>query len=806
MNCREHQEFFSDLYDGNLSPERRRELEAHLAECAECRTEYEEFSSSLHALREGNVPVPGDTFVRRIVDTARSETERIALFQNTGVRRPTTRRTVAPRRPLWAIPAVAAAALAAFALGFLVQKQAADQEIRELQEQISRAENRPAIKNPEPVQFDNQKFIEQFAKEQGLSLVGGKWISTEIRDRLEKGETKIDGKWVDAGKEIERLKSEMAKGAPGELDPKALEARVFEQHDLVQRGAWILPRKWAEGLDKGQALGANGEIKDLEELAADKLRDLGFVKLDGKWMTSEQRTQMLAARSIQKGDGSAAPAALVRALDGLVIGPPLGFRNLMIYPLVAAGDRAVAVSTLPEAQDKLEFVDEGNALQVKVKNKGDADVALFAGELLAGGRHDRVIARDMIVPARKDRTVDVFDVEPAQLRAADKTAFAKSGARLASLGLCRLLNEEVGQGGVWAFIAGRTPPMDQHRDHKAAMAEFRTAYQDLRAPNPNIVGVAVVVGDAIATIEVFGSPALFASQFERVLESAALEAIVANDREIRFPSDLAASPLGVKRLAESAFGADAETEGDAVVMRRNGRTLGRMLTAGGEPVRAIFFPDGPESRRSAVDLAIGGPKVTHVLQAYLARLQQPNGNRKPALIREMAMLPGADARNAVIGMAKGQYRKEAVEALGLRGDPAAGEVIVRWLKESRKEGQAMYPELAKALAHIASEEGGQALAEDLDSKDVRIAKAAAENLPGLLNGLRNLNALETIMTNAITALSRIEATPDSHGTTWPHRALMALTQKNFAKPSEYSLWWSLPNNRADFLERFTPRR
>src|SRR4026209_249955 len=106
MNCREHQEFFSDLYDGNLPPERRRELEAHLASCAVCRAEFEEFSSSLHALREGNVPVPGDTFVRRIAATARSETERIALYQNAGVRRPTTRRMTASRRPLWAIPAV----------------------------------------------------------------------------------------------------------------------------------------------------------------------------------------------------------------------------------------------------------------------------------------------------------------------------------------------------------------------------------------------------------------------------------------------------------------------------------------------------------------------------------------------------------------------------------------------------------------------------------------------------------------------------------------------------------------------------
>src|SRR5688572_11558811 len=224
MNCREHQEFFSDLYDGNLPVERRRELESHLATCPECRAEFGEFSSSLHALREGSVPVPGDVFVRRIVDTARSETERIALFQNTGVRRPTTRRSIAPRRPLWAIPAVAAAALGAFALGFLIQKQAGDQEIRDLQEQLANRQREPIRKQDIRPVITNQEIIDQWAKEVGLVKVGDLWMSADLRDRLNRGEMKVGDTWIDAKKEIDRLKSEIAKGTPGELDPRALEA------------------------------------------------------------------------------------------------------------------------------------------------------------------------------------------------------------------------------------------------------------------------------------------------------------------------------------------------------------------------------------------------------------------------------------------------------------------------------------------------------------------------------------------------------------------------------------------------------
>ncbi|HZL73401.1 MAG TPA: DUF6569 family protein [Planctomycetota bacterium] len=809
MNCREHQEFFSDLYDGNLAPDRRRDLEAHLASCAECRAAYGDLSESLHALREGSSPVPGEPFVRNIVETVRSETERIALFQNTGMRRPTTRRTVSTRRAAWALPAVAAAALIAFAIGFLVQKQAADQEIRDLQEQIARAlRETPTPEPPRPV-VTNDVIITQWLREKNVVNVDGLWMSTDLQDRLKKGEVLIDGQWVDLKKEIARqVADELAKAAPGAPDPKALEDKILEKHDLVRRGEWILPRKWSEALDKGQVLAAGGEPKDLEDLVGDKIRELGFVKLDGKWMTPEQRTQMLAARKIQKGDGAAAPAALVKALDGLEIGPPLGFRNLMIYPLVAPADRTVAAATLPDALAALEFADEGNALQVRVKNKGDADVVLFAGELLAGGRHDRVVSRDTIVPAKKDRTVDVFDVEPGQLRAADKTAFSKTGgARLAPLGLARLLNDEVGQAGVWVS-AVRASPLDLYRDHKAAIAEFRAAFKDLRAPNPNIVGVAVAVGDSIAAIEVFGSPALFASQLDRVLESAALEAIVANDRETRFPSEMAASPLAVRRLAESAFAAEPDAEGDTVVLRHNGRALGRVVSANGEPVRVLLFPDGPESRRSGVDLAVAPPKVSHVVQAYLARLQAPNGSRRSATIREMAMLPGPDAGKAVMAQLNGPQRREAVEALGLRGDPAAAETLLRLLKESRKENPpTMYPLLAQALARLGSEKAAQELIEDLNPKTPVLAKAAADHLPMLLSGMRNGNALEVAMTNAIHALSRLEGgPPDSHGTPWPHRTLIFLTGKNYENKEDYVLWWNSPKDRQEFLDRFAGRR
>ena len=172
------------------------------------------------------------------------------------------------------------------------------------------------------------------------------------------------------------------------------------------------------------------------------------------------------------------------------------------------------------------------------------------------------------------------------------------------------------------------------------------------------------------------------------------------------------------------------------------------------------------------------------------------------------MLPGPDAGKAVMAQLNGPQRREAVEALGLRGDPAAAETLLRLLKESRKENPpTMYPLLAQALARLGSEKAAQELIEDLNPKTPVLAKAAADHLPMLLSGMRNGNALEVAMTNAIHALSRLEGgPPDSHGTPWPHRTLIFLTGKNYENKEDYVLWWNSPKDRQEFLDRFAGRR
>jgi hypothetical protein len=799
MNCRERQEFFSDLYDGNLPGDRRGDLESHLSSCGDCRSEYEVFSSSLHALREAPQAAPGEAFVRKVVESARGETERQALFQNTGLRRPTTRRHTSPRRAVWAVPAIAAAALVAFAVGFFVQKQASDRRIDELQQALAKEMNavQPPVSTPG---LSVEEVRKQLIEEYRLVPVEGAWMSSTVRDRLNRGEVWLGDKWVDSKLEIDKqVAAEMAK-LSGDPDPKAVEEKVLQAHGLVRRGDWFVPRSWAAALDAGMVLDPAGEPRALAAIVADRLRDLGLVEHDGKWMSREEKTELAANPKIQKGP--AAPAtAVTKILDGLAIGPPLGFRNLMLYPLTGPVEKAPGVASLAEAlaADRVEIVEEGNALQVKIRNKGDVDLALMAGDLLVGGRHGRVVARDVLVAAKKDRTIDVFDSEPAELRP-EKPPFRRdggSGQAWAPVGMRRLLNDETGQAGVWAsllFAGSRTSVPDLLRDHKAAIAEYRAAMGNLRATHPNMTGVAIAIGNSIAILEVYGSPALFGANFDRVVESAAIEAIVMNRRETAYPSDLPAGPLSVRRLAESAFTAEHDADGDAILVRRNDRVIGRALVANGDAVRVVLFPDAPAPARPPLDAPIPVAKVRHVLAAYMM-------NRRAATLREMAMLPGDLPRAAVLDQAKpgNPLRKDAIEALGLRGDPAAAEPLVRLLKE---KDPALYATVALALARLRSEEAIPVLIGDIDPRNLPIAKIAAEYLPGLLLSMRDVHKLESGISNLIAKINQVPPEPNADpGAAWTVKTLRLVTGLSFATTMDYDLWWRDLAKRQDFLER-----
>jgi hypothetical protein len=70
VTCRDAREWFSDLLDEALEPDRRRDVEAHLAGCAECRVELDRLRATVAALREVEPARAPAGFVDRVLQRA----------------------------------------------------------------------------------------------------------------------------------------------------------------------------------------------------------------------------------------------------------------------------------------------------------------------------------------------------------------------------------------------------------------------------------------------------------------------------------------------------------------------------------------------------------------------------------------------------------------------------------------------------------------------------------------------------------------------------------------------------------------
>jgi len=108
----------------------------------------------------------------------------------------------------------------------------------------------------------------------------------------------------------------------------------------------------------------------------------------------------------------------MQAGNGVVMGEPVVRGTMALVPLYPANlmrANEERFLTLAEAVEsgKVTVVDSESADTVYIVNKSNCPVYLMCGEIIFGGKQDRVIAQDTVVPAERDKRfkIDVFCVE-----------------------------------------------------------------------------------------------------------------------------------------------------------------------------------------------------------------------------------------------------------------------------------------------------------------------------------------------------------------------------------------------------------
>jgi hypothetical protein len=246
---------------------------------------------------------------------------------------------------------------------------------------------------------------------------------------------------------------------------------------------------------------------------------------------------------------------------------PFVHENLAVFLLhdrAGAGDEEVA--TLDEALARGDVVLEetGQVDRLVISNKGEKPVYLQAGDVVKGGRQDRTLAHDALVPPKTRRQpLAAFCVESGRWhrRAGESDRrFSVSKSTLVTRKQKLAAKAAANQGQVWQAVEeaqnklsgklGRSVKAAasatslqlslEDRGLEQAAGRYMRAIAGQLPARTDVVGYAFAVNGEVSAVDVYASPALFRKMKDKLLRASAVEAVAEKQDGPTPPVDAAA--------------------------------------------------------------------------------------------------------------------------------------------------------------------------------------------------------------------------------------------------------------------------
>jgi hypothetical protein len=323
--------------------------------------------------------------------------------------------------------------------------------------------------------------------------------------------------------------------------------------------------------------------------------------------------------------GTGAELAAGELAPGTTTLEPIQAGSLTLIPLVAdrvpEKDDAANLMVLDEAMAKklvrIHEVDEGGSVnELTLTNKSKEPLFLLAGEVIIGGKQDRIIGKNTIIPAKTTQVVPVFCVEHGRWTEGESKREFKSAKALAH-GRLRTQASFKEQGEVWEEVAsknaarGTSNGTDTYRETAAQQtggsikkdaAKLRKALDKLPdADRARIVGYAVAINGSVATVDLFKSPALFKKLDDKLVRSYVTEAAdVEADAKAKAPTvkDISTFMADADAAAqEKQYTTDA-ADTERYTGRVSGKSTVKMKKA--KPAKGAAAPAAAEDDGDAV--------------------------------------------------------------------------------------------------------------------------------------------------------------------------------------------------------------
>ena len=295
---------------------------------------------------------------------------------------------------------------------------------------------------------------------------------------------------------------------------------------------------------------------------------------------------------------------------------PIQVDSLTLTPIVAtgptdpAGDQLLVLDEAMAArQVTIKEISDGSVNSLTFVNKAQQPVFLLAGEVIIGGKQDRIIGRNTVIPANTTQEVPVYCVEHGRWTVETKE-FAS--ARALAHGRLRGQASYAAQQDVWNEVAAKnvarrtvTPSgtyrkvAQQQSDGTLATMEKQVDAALARLPAADrgrMVGYAVALNGSLATVDVFGSPALFRKLETKLVRSYLTEAVDLRARPNIEPPTAADVKAFMADADKAAENKSYDTGAADTTVNRGERALKAKVgykpaaKAGGQPAAAAPEP------------------------------------------------------------------------------------------------------------------------------------------------------------------------------------------------------------------------
>lgn len=239
--------------------------------------------------------------------------------------------------------------------------------------------------------------------------------------------------------------------------------------------------------------------------------------------------------------------------SGYKISEPVSYKNLSIFLIHGKDENTKGnILTLQEALDRKLFVvyetSDVNELEVENLSK-EFDVFIQSGDIVKGGKQDRVLAVSIIIPARSGRvSIEAFCVESGRWTKRgneESDKFTSSNDRIVTKELKIAANGERSQQEVWkqvseaqsklgkavgGSVASTTSSSSlqlslENRQVASNVDDYMRQLSGAINGKSDVIGYAFSINGQINSADIYVSNALFKKVWLKMLKAAATEAV-----------------------------------------------------------------------------------------------------------------------------------------------------------------------------------------------------------------------------------------------------------------------------------------